>query len=91
MEKVIDGKDQRGAKNQLLEDLDLVQVLDRDVENLSGIPFLKFLLGLNVCYDSYTYKEETPLSLIPILPRYLTQKSSSQIEVRSSLVRSFFE
>ena len=37
MEKVIDGKDQRGAKAQLLEDLDLVQVLDRDVENLSGL------------------------------------------------------
>lgn len=36
VEKVIDGKDQRGAKAELLEDLDLVQVLDRDVENLSG-------------------------------------------------------
>lgn len=33
---VIDGKDQRGAKEALLRDLDLVQVLDRDVENLSG-------------------------------------------------------
>ena len=39
VEKVIDGKDQRGAKQQLLEDLDLVQVLDRDVENLSGAVF----------------------------------------------------
>lgn len=37
VEKVIDGKDQRGAKQELLENLDLVQVLDRDVENLSGI------------------------------------------------------
>lgn len=36
VEKVIDGKDQRGAKDQLLKDLDLIQVLDRDVENLSG-------------------------------------------------------
>ena len=36
METVIDGKDQRGAKSQLLQDLDLAQVLDRDVENLSG-------------------------------------------------------
>lgn len=36
VEKVIDGKDQRGAKDMLLRDLDLVQVLDRDVENLSG-------------------------------------------------------
>ena len=36
VEKVIDGKDQRGAKQELLENLDLVQVLDRDVENLSG-------------------------------------------------------
>ena len=33
---VIDGKDGRGAKKQLLKDLDLEQVLDRDVENLSG-------------------------------------------------------
>ena len=33
---MIDDKDQRGAKDQLLQDLDLVQVLDRDVENLSG-------------------------------------------------------
>ena len=38
MGKVIDGKDQRGAKDELLQNLDLVQVLDRDVENLSGMP-----------------------------------------------------
>ena len=36
VEVVIDGKDGRGAKKQLLKDLDLEQVLDRDVENLSG-------------------------------------------------------
>ena len=33
---VIEGKDQRGVKEALLEDLDLNQVLDRDVEHLSG-------------------------------------------------------
>ena len=33
---VLDQKDERGAKAQLLEDLELNAVLDRDVEHLSG-------------------------------------------------------
>lgn len=36
VEVVLDQKDERGAKQQLLEDLELIQVLDRDVEHLSG-------------------------------------------------------
>jgi translation initiation factor RLI1 len=34
---VINQKDQRGVKEELLRDLDLNQVLDRDVEHLSGV------------------------------------------------------
>ena len=36
MEVVLDQKDERGAKGQLLEDLELNAVLDRDIEHLSG-------------------------------------------------------
>ena len=36
VEVVLDQKDERGAKAQLLEDLELNAVLDRDVEHLSG-------------------------------------------------------
>ena len=38
METVLDQKDERGVKAMLLEELDLAQVLDRDVEHLSGAP-----------------------------------------------------
>jgi translation initiation factor RLI1 len=34
--EVLDSKDERGQNAQLLKDLDLEQVLDRNVENLSG-------------------------------------------------------
>ena len=46
MEVVLDQKDERGAKQQLLEDLELIQVLDRDVEHLSGAASAHFLLTL---------------------------------------------
>ena len=36
METVLGQKDERGVKAMLLEELDLAQVLDRDVEHLSG-------------------------------------------------------
>ena len=37
VEVVIDQKDQRNVKATLLKQLDLEQVLDRDVEHLSGV------------------------------------------------------
>ena len=36
VETVLDQKDERGVKAMLLAELDLAQVLDRDVEHLSG-------------------------------------------------------
>jgi hypothetical protein len=36
--EVLETKDERGQNAQLLKDLDLEQVLDRNVENLSGTP-----------------------------------------------------
>ena len=36
VETVLDQKDERGVKEMLLQELDLRQVLDRDVEHLSG-------------------------------------------------------
>ena len=41
METVLDQKDERGVKAMLLEELDLAQVLDRDVEHLSGAPWVR--------------------------------------------------
>lgn len=51
METVLDQKDERGVKAMLLQELDLAQVLDRDVEHLSGAPHaLPWLLSpLQAC------------------------------------------
>ena len=43
VETVLDQKDERGVKAMLLEELDLAQVLDRDVEHLSGASPALFL------------------------------------------------
>ena len=52
VEVVLDQKDERGAKAQLLEDLELNAVLDRDVEHLSGPALLmiyKSVQSMHAC------------------------------------------
>ena len=44
--EVISEKDQRGQKESLLKDLDLEQVLDRNVENLSGGELQRFAIAV---------------------------------------------
>jgi hypothetical protein len=44
--EVITEKDQRGQKEALLKDLDLEQVLDRNVENLSGGELQRFAIAV---------------------------------------------
>lgn len=44
--EVITEKDQRGQKESLLRDLDLEQVLDRNVENLSGGELQRFAIAV---------------------------------------------
>ena len=46
MGEVITEKDQRGQKEALLKDLDLEQVLDRNVENLSGGELQRFAIAV---------------------------------------------
>lgn len=48
METVLDQKDERGVKAMLLQELDLAQVLDRDVEHLSGARSLSMRGGWQV-------------------------------------------
>lgn len=59
VEVVLDQKDERGAKAQLLKDLELEQVLDRDVEHLSGeadLAAAQLSLCIGAQHDDYCTK-----------------------------------
>lgn len=47
--EVLDSKDQRGEKATLMKELDLEQVVDRDVEQLSGAPCFLICKGPDYC------------------------------------------
>jgi len=66
---VIDEKDQRGAKAMLLEALDLAQVTDRDVENLSGGELQRFAIGVVALQDADVYMVDEPSSYLDVRQR----------------------
>ena len=66
---VIDEKDERGAKAFLLEALDLQQVTDRDVENLSGGELQRFAIGVVALQDADVYMVDEPSSYLDVRQR----------------------
>jgi len=67
---VINEKDERDAKEYLMKELDLVQVTDRNVENLSGGELQRFAICIVAAQDATVYMIDEPsaylLSLIHI-------------------------
>lgn len=69
VEEVIDAKDERDAKAQLLKDLDLEQVLDRNVENLSGGELQRFAIAIVAAQDADVYMIDEPSSYLDVRQR----------------------
>mmetsp|Transcript_28728 Transcript_28728/g.80881 ORF Transcript_28728/g.80881 Transcript_28728/m.80881 type:complete len:618 (-) Transcript_28728:318-2171(-) len=69
VEEVIDQKDQRGNKDRLLLDLDLKQVTDRNVENLSGGELQRFAIAVVACQDADIYMVDEPSSYLDVRQR----------------------
>ena len=63
MGEVLEAKDERGQIAQLLKDLDLEQVLDRNVENLSG-GFLGLRDPLSVHCPSSGFEQRIQMHLV---------------------------
>ena len=69
VEEVIDQKDQRGNKAKLLKELDLEQVTDRNVENLSGGELQRFAIAVVACQDADIYMIDEPSSYLDVRQR----------------------
>ena len=69
VEEVIVSKDERGAKEQLLADLDLNQVLDRNVENLSGGELQRFAIAIVAAQEADVYMIDEPSSYLDVRQR----------------------
>jgi len=66
---VLDQKDERGAKAELLKELDLEQVLDRNVENLSGGELQRFAIAVVAAQDANVYMIDEPSSYLDVRQR----------------------
>lgn len=67
--EVIDGKDERGVKEDLYKDLDLAQVLDRNVENLSGGELQRFAIAVVAAQEADVYMIDEPSSYLDVRQR----------------------
>ena len=67
--EIMDQKDQRGVKAALLRDLDLEQVLDRDVEHLSGGELQRFAIAVVVAQQADVYMIDEPSSYLDVRQR----------------------
>lgn len=66
---ILDQKDQRGVKAALLRDLDLEQVLDRDVEHLSGGELQRFAIAVVAAQLADVYMIDEPSSYLDVRQR----------------------
>ena len=69
MGEILDQKDQRGVKASLLKDLDLEQVLDRDVEHLSGGELQRFAIAVVAAQLADVYMIDEPSSYLDVRQR----------------------
>jgi ATP-binding cassette subfamily E protein 1 len=67
--EVLDSKDERGQNAQLLKDLDLEQVLDRNVENLSGGELQRFAIAVVAAQEADVYMIDEPSSYLDVRQR----------------------
>ncbi|EIE24324.1 Abce1 protein [Coccomyxa subellipsoidea C-169] len=69
VESIIDEKDARGVKEMLLRDLDLEQVLDREVEHLSGGELQRFAIAVVAAQEADVYMIDEPSSYLDVRQR----------------------
>jgi len=69
VDEVITAKDSRGVRETLLKDLDLEQVLDRNVENLSGGELQRFAIAIVAAQDADVYMIDEPSSYLDVRQR----------------------
>jgi len=76
---VLRSKDQRGICDKLLAELDLEQVLDRNVENLSGGELQRFAIAVVAAQAADVYMIDEPSSYLDVRQRLKAAKVIRQL------------
>ena len=67
--QILRAKDARGVMDKLAEQLDLVQVMDRNVEHLSGGELQRFAIALCAASKCDVYMIDEPSSYLDVRQR----------------------
>lgn len=71
---ILRAKDERGVAEELIKDLDLSNLLDRDVSALSGGELQRFAIGVAVCLKADVYMFDEPSSYLDVKQRLTAAK-----------------
>ena len=85
MGEVLESKDDRGAIAELAEDLELVQVMDRDVENLSGGELQRFAIAVVAAQNADVYMIDEPSSYLDVRQRLKAARVSAPVPLIRTL------
>jgi len=69
VDKILSGKDERKAKDQLITDLELGKVLDRDIADLSGGELQRFAISVVCIQAADIYMFDEPSSYLDVKQR----------------------
>ncbi|GAC75056.1 RNAse L inhibitor [Moesziomyces antarcticus T-34] len=67
--QLLDGKLERNNKDEVIDMLDLKEVLDRDVQNLSGGELQRFAIGMSCIQNANVYMFDEPSSYLDVKQR----------------------
>lgn len=72
---ILRAKDERGAREQLIKDLDLQNVLERDVASLSGGELQRFAIAVACSLKADVYMFDEPSSYLDVKQRLMAAKA----------------
>lgn len=75
--QILKKKDERGVMEMLSKELDLEQVMDRNVENLSGGELQRFAIAVCAATDSQVYMIDEPSSYLDVRQRLKAAQARS--------------
>lgn len=75
VDDILKAKDERGAREQLIQDLDLQNVLERDVSSLSGGELQRFAIAVACSLKADVYMFDEPSSYLDVKQRLMAAKA----------------
>eukprot|EP00357_Protocruzia_adherens_P032035 CAMPEP_0114996748 /NCGR_PEP_ID=MMETSP0216-20121206/14503_1 /TAXON_ID=223996 /ORGANISM="Protocruzia adherens, Strain Boccale" /LENGTH=602 /DNA_ID=CAMNT_0002361027 /DNA_START=25 /DNA_END=1833 /DNA_ORIENTATION=- len=86
VDTVLNSKDKKGIKDQIIADLELGNVLDREIGNLSGGELQRFAIAIVAIQNSNVYMFDEPSSYLDVRQRLAAAKVVRSIMTHNNYV-----